>query len=198
MEGIEIEAPELFSDSPTGDFCDLIISHFSKSDEEDSQRLCATIGAMSQELKEQNLPLTPVAYFGATCSSLDRLISQPDSPPHIIQSFTTILSLLIPRLSAAVLKKKGDFVSRIAVTFLRLNSVTEVTLTSCLKCLAHLLIIGEKVSWSDLSQNYGFILGYLIDSRPKVTSFLCFNIVIKFNQFPLHFFNSLQINVRNR
>ncbi|XVF88941.1 hypothetical protein PTKIN_Ptkin19aG0091600 [Pterospermum kingtungense] len=181
MEGIEMEGPDLFQDSPTGDFCDSVLSRFSKSDQEDSQRLCATIGAMSQELKEQNLPLTPVAYFGATCSSLDRLSSQPDSPPHIIQSLTTILSLLLPRLSAAVLKKKGDIVSKIAVTVLRLNSVTEVTLTYGLKCLAHLLVIGEKVSWSDLSQNYGFILGYVIDSRPKVRrqSHLCLRDILQ-------------------
>ncbi|XWS17532.1 hypothetical protein CRYUN_Cryun33cG0075300 [Craigia yunnanensis] len=181
MEGIEMESPDFFSDSPTGDFCDSILSQFSKSDQEDSQHLCATIGAMSQELKEQNLPLTPVAYFGATCSALDRLSSQPDSPPHVIQSLTTILSLLLPRLPIAVLKKKGDFVSEIAITVLRLNSVTEVTQTSGLKCLAHLLIIGEKVNWSNLSQNCGVILGCIIDSRPKVRrqSHLCLRDVLQ-------------------
>ncbi|EOY30181.1 ARM repeat superfamily protein isoform 2 [Theobroma cacao] len=168
MEGIDMEGPDLFPDSMGGDFCDSILAHFSKSDQEDSQRLCATIGSMSQELREQNLPLTPIAYFGATCSSLDRLSSQPDSPPHVIQSLTTILSLLLPRIHVAVLKKKGDFVSTTALTVLRLNSVTEVTQTSGLKCLAHLLITGEKVNWSDLSQNYGVMLGYLTDSRPKV------------------------------
>ncbi|XWS70113.1 hypothetical protein CRYUN_Cryun03dG0021300 [Craigia yunnanensis] len=180
MEGIEMEDPDLFPDSPTGNFCDSMLSHFSKSDQEDSQRLCATIGAMSQELKEQKLPLTPIAYFGATCSSLDCLSSQPVSP-QVIQSLTTILSLLLPRIPVAVLKKKGDFVSKITVTVLRLNSVTEVTLASGLRCLAHLLITGEKVNWSDLSQNYSVILGCLTDSRPKVRrqSHLCVRDVLQ-------------------
>ncbi|TYI71836.1 hypothetical protein E1A91_D07G017400v1 [Gossypium mustelinum] len=163
-----MEALDFFPDSPTGDFCDSVLRHFSKSDQEDSQRLCATVGAMTQELKEQNLPLSPIAYFGATCSSLDRLGSEPDSPPHVVQSLATVLSLLLPRIPVAVLKKKGDFVSRMVVTVLRLNSVTEVTLTSGLKCLAQLLIAGDKVNWSDLSQNYGVLIGYLTDSRSKV------------------------------
>ncbi|XP_022730989.1 RRP12-like protein isoform X2 [Durio zibethinus] len=181
MEGIEMDGPDLFLDSPTGNFCDSILSHFSKSEQEDSQRLCSTIGAMSHELKEQNLPLTPIAYFGATISSLDCLSSQSDSSPHVVQSLTTILSLLLPRLPVAVLKKKGDFVSKIVVTVLRLNSVTEVTLTSGLKCLAHLLITGEKVNWSDLSQNYGVILGYLTYSLTKVRrqSHLCIRDVLE-------------------
>ncbi|KAB2019719.1 hypothetical protein ES319_D07G016100v1 [Gossypium barbadense] len=176
-----MEALDFFPDSPTGDFCDSVLRHFSKSDQEDSQRLCATVGAMTQELKEQNLPLSPIAYFGATCSSLDRLGSEPDSPPHVVQSLATVLSLLLPRIPVAVLKKKGDFVSRMVVTVLRLNSVTEVTLTSGLKCLAQLLIAGDKVNWSDLSQNYGVLIGYLTDSRSKVRrqSHLCIRDVLQ-------------------
>ncbi|TYI17340.1 hypothetical protein ES332_A07G017200v1 [Gossypium tomentosum] len=176
-----MEALDFFPDSPTGDFCDSVLRHCSNSDQEDSQRLCATVGAMTQELKEQNLPLSPIAYFGATCSSLDRLGSEPDSPPHIVQSLATVLSLLLPRIPVAVLKKKGDFVSRMVVTVLRLNSVTEVTLTSGLKCLAQLLIAGDKVNWSDLSQNYGVLIGYLTDSRSKVRrqSHLCIRDVLQ-------------------
>ncbi|MBA0673861.1 hypothetical protein Goari_015486, partial [Gossypium aridum] len=176
-----MEALDFFPDSPTGDFCDSVLRHFSKSDQEDSQRLCATVGAMTQELKEQNLPISPIAYFGATCSSLDRLGSEPESPPHVVQSLATVLSLLLPRIPVAVLKKKGDFVSRMVVTVLRLNSVTEVTLTSGLKCLAQLLIAGDKVNWSDLSQNYGVLIGYLTDSRSKVRrqSHLCIRDVLQ-------------------
>ncbi|KAK8660682.1 hypothetical protein V6N13_051597 [Hibiscus sabdariffa] len=181
MEGIEMEGLDIFPDSITGDFCEAVLRHFSKSDQEDSQRLCATVGAMAQELKEQDLPLTPIAYFGATCSSLDRLVSEPDSPPQVVQSLTTILSILLPRIPVAVLKKKGDFVSKTVVTVLRLNSVTEVTLTSGLKCLAQLLVAGDKVNWSDLSQNYGVIIGYLTDSRAKVRrqSHLCIRDVLQ-------------------
>ncbi|KAE8687580.1 hypothetical protein F3Y22_tig00111013pilonHSYRG00174 [Hibiscus syriacus] len=105
MAGIEMEGLDIFPDSSNGDFCESILHHFSNSDQEDSQRLCATVGAMAQELKEQDLPLTPIAYFGTTCSSLERLVSEPDSPPHVVQSLTTILSLsfsLLARDSSAV------------------------------------------------------------------------------------------------
>ncbi|XVE97853.1 hypothetical protein REPUB_Repub03eG0054700 [Reevesia pubescens] len=103
MEGLD-----LFLDSLTGDFCDAIISHFLKSNKEDSQRICATIDAMSQKPKEQSLPLIPIAYFDVTCYFLDRLSSQPNSPPHVIQSLTTILilSFLLPCIIVVVLKNK--------------------------------------------------------------------------------------------
>ncbi|XVE97854.1 hypothetical protein REPUB_Repub03eG0054800 [Reevesia pubescens] len=63
---------------------------------------------------------------------------------------------------------KGD---RSAIAIARSNSKTGGgsgdLVNTGLKCLAHLLITGEKVNWSDLSHNHGVILGYLTDSRPK-------------------------------
>lgn len=155
----------------TDDLCDSILSRFSTSTQEDHQHLCAVIGAMSQELKEQNLQSTPIAYFGAACSSLDRLSSsEPDPPPHVVDALLTIISLALPRISTAILKKKRELISEIVVKVLRLNSLTVGAVTSGLKCIAHMLIIKDTVSWIDVSQLYGVLLGFIIDSRPKVTS----------------------------
>ncbi|KAF2304163.1 hypothetical protein GH714_028179 [Hevea brasiliensis] len=44
---------------------------------------------MSQELKEQNLQSTPIAYFGAACSSLDRLSLDPDPPSYVRKQANT-------------------------------------------------------------------------------------------------------------
>ncbi|KAL5853701.1 hypothetical protein ACOSQ3_008819 [Xanthoceras sorbifolium] len=172
------------------DLCSSILSRFSTSPQEDHQHLCAAIGAMTQELKDQNLPLTPIAYFGATCSSLDRLLSSsPSDPPiHVVASLSTILSLVLPIISVAVLKKKRDFVTGLVVRVIRLNSVTDGAAVSGLKCLSHLLIIRAKVDWSDLSQLYGVFLGLMTDSRPKVRrqSHLCVrDILLSFQGTPV-------------
>ncbi|XP_057468052.1 LOW QUALITY PROTEIN: uncharacterized protein LOC130757308 [Actinidia eriantha] len=168
MEGLEVQEPPSYSPEVPEDFCSSVLSQFSNSAEEHHRHLCAVIGAMSQELKDQNLPLTPIAYFGATCSSLDRLATETEPPSHAVDALLTLLSMLIPRISAAILKKKTEFLSDLVVRILRSKSVTPGAAASGLKCISHLLVIGHKSSWSDVSSLYGALLGYITDGRPKV------------------------------
>ncbi|KAA8544895.1 hypothetical protein F0562_019710 [Nyssa sinensis] len=136
--------------------------------EEQHHHLCAVIGAMSQELKDQNLPLTPVAYFGAICSSLDRLSADTEPPGHVVDALLTILSMVLPRISVAILKKKTEYISELVVRSLRSKPITPSVVASGLKCISHLLIVREKASWSDASSLYGILLGYVTDDHPKV------------------------------
>uniref|UniRef100_A0A6N2L0E4 Uncharacterized protein n=1 Tax=Salix viminalis TaxID=40686 RepID=A0A6N2L0E4_SALVM len=166
MEGIEFDAPLL--SSTADDFCSSILSRYSTSTQEDHQHLCAIIGTMSQELKDQNLPSTPIAYFGAASSSLDRLSSSSDTPPHVIDSLTVILSLVLPQIPIPILKKKREFVSDVVFRVLKLNYVTEGSVVSGLKCVAHLLSIRDSVNWADISELFGVLLSFMTDSRIKV------------------------------
>lgn len=168
MEGIETEEPIFSIDETDGDFCTFILSRFGNSTNENHQHLCAVIGAMSQELKEQNLPYTPVAYFGAACSSLDRLSSEPDLPRHIVDALFTILSLVIANVPIAILKKKWEYLARLLVQVLRSPSMAETSVIAGLKCVSHLLIHGDNLNWSDVSQLFSVLLGFATDSRPKV------------------------------
>ncbi|CAK7352344.1 unnamed protein product [Dovyalis caffra] len=91
MEGIEFDAPLL--SSTDDDFCDSILSRYSTSIQEDHQHLCAIVGTMSQELKDQNLP------FGAVVSGLKcvaNLLSIRDSVnwTDISQPFGILLSFM--------------------------------------------------------------------------------------------------------
>ncbi|KAF9680360.1 hypothetical protein SADUNF_Sadunf06G0113100 [Salix dunnii] len=159
MEGIEFDAPSL--SFPECDFCDSILSRYSTSTQDDHHQLCAIIGTMSQELKDQNLPRTPVAYLGAACSSPDRLPSYSDHSPHVIDSLITIPSLVLPRISIPILKKKGELISNV-LRVLKLNySVTAGAVVSGLKCVAHLLSIRDSVNWDDISQLFGILNDYL-------------------------------------
>lgn len=58
--------------------------------------------------------------------------------------------------------------SELLVRILRSKSITPGAAVSGLKCVSHLLIIREKVAWSDLSSLYGFVLAYVTDDCPKV------------------------------
>ncbi|XP_074568915.1 uncharacterized protein LOC141825431 [Curcuma longa] len=83
-EAMESDAAFLSGDDETAalDGDDLavgVLARFQSSSNEDRQHLCSTVGAMAQALKDQGIPHTPVAYFGATISSLDRLSRNPAS-----------------------------------------------------------------------------------------------------------------------
>ncbi|KAL5572312.1 hypothetical protein UlMin_021909 [Ulmus minor] len=184
MEGIEMEEGlirPIVDTMEDGDFCNSILSRFSTSPREDHQHLCAVIGAMSQEFKDLNIPSTPVAYFGATCSSLDRLFSELEPASHVVEALLTILSLLLPRVSVAILKKKRGFVSGLVVRVLQSSWLTVGAASSGLKCLSHFLIIRDGDTWSEISQLYGILMGFVVDSRIKVRrqAHLCLRYVLE-------------------
>ncbi|PRQ47070.1 hypothetical protein RchiOBHm_Chr2g0095731 [Rosa chinensis] len=178
MEAIEMEEPPLtptsttaFDDDADADICTSILTRFGNSTREDHQHLCAVIGGMAQGFKDQNLPPSPVAYFGAACSSLDRILSEPEPSGHMIDALLTILSVAVRKVSPAILVKKSDLVNGLLVRALLSSSLTVAGAVSGLKCIAHLLIVGSRVNhnnWSDISQPYGFLLSFATDSRPKV------------------------------
>lgn len=168
MEGIEYEETAFTIEESNDDFCNSILSHFGNSSDENHQHLCTVIGAMSQEFKDKNLPSSPVAYFAATCSSLDRIASEIDPPNHLIDALLTILSMVIVRVPVAVLGKKKEYLSELIVKILRSPSATESAVIHGLKCLSHSLINRGSVNWSEVSPLFNVLLGYLTDSRPKV------------------------------
>lgn len=150
------------------DICTSILTRFSNSTREDHHHLCAAVGAMAQELKDKNLPSTPVAYLGFTCSSLDGLAAQPDPPTHAVDALLTILSIVFQKVSKPILVKKSEFLSELIVRVLRSPSLTAGAAGSGLKCISHLLVVRGRVIWSDVSSLYAFLLTFVTDSRPKV------------------------------
>ncbi|XP_047157816.1 RRP12-like protein [Vigna umbellata] len=178
MEGLEMEEPAFCTDEGDDDLCNSIISRFGNSSEESHQRLCAVIGAMSQELKDNNKPSTPFAYFCAARLSLDKFTSESNPSSHIIDALLTVLSLAIPRVPRVLLKKESlqeQPLSESLLRVLRSPSASESAIVSGLKCLSHLLIAKESVDWSDVSPLFNVLLGFLTDARPKVRkqSHLC-------------------------
>ncbi|MED6200947.1 hypothetical protein PIB30_090241 [Stylosanthes scabra] len=180
MDDFEFHTPSLSGEGSNDDFCDSILSRFSGSTMETHLHLCAVVGAMSQELKDQKLPSSPVAYFGAACSSLDRISVEPNPPSHVISALLTVISLLIPKVPAAVLNKHRVFLSQLVERVLRSLVASESVMVSGLKCLSHLLIRRNTVNWSDVSNLFKLLLGFLTDSRPKVRrqSHLCLRDVL--------------------
>nr|XP_043627919.1 RRP12-like protein [Erigeron canadensis] len=156
-------------ENESGDLCKSIMSRFSNSEDPQHHELCSMIGDISQGLKELNHPLTPLAYFGAACTCLDKLLLSPPPPHHNIHALLTIISMLLPSISAPVLRKQSEFVSALMTRVIHVSQSQTDTVASGLKCISHLLIAGHRANWSsDVSHLFGILLGFITDSRPKV------------------------------
>lgn len=198
MEGVEMEAAPP-SQLSREDLCSAVLSQFSNSSNEHHLHVCASIGAMSQELIDQNLTRTPVAYFGATCSSLDRLSSSNEPSGHIIDALLAILSLVIDRLSPAVLKARYVYLSGLLIRILRVKTVGVDGVVPGIKCTSRLLIVREKVGWEDVAQLYGVLVSYITDDRPKVWK-ICFFKFLHLCSWLFHlfeFYSTLTVEVQS-
>ncbi|KAK9073659.1 hypothetical protein SSX86_006253 [Deinandra increscens subsp. villosa] len=158
-------------DGGAPDFCNSILSKYGNSTDPHHHHLCSTIAVISQGLKDDNKPLTPLAYFAATCTSLDKLLSSdPNPPPHTVDVFVTIISMVLPAVSSAVIRKESDRVSGLLtrVILSSSNDADSSTIASGLKAISHLLVVGHRTSWPDVSHLFGILLGFIADSRLKV------------------------------
>ncbi|CAL9039285.1 unnamed protein product [Musa banksii] len=151
-----------------------VLARFQSSAREDHQHLCATVAAMTQALKDQGLPLTSVAYFGATASSLDRLSRDPASGSDpAAASLLFFLALALPRVPRSVVSSRWTEVSDTLVRILGFDSLPPGCVRSGLRCASYFLVVGDMTDWSALSPLYGVLLCFVTDERPKVVRKEC-------------------------
>uniref|UniRef100_A0A1J3F6E5 RRP12-like protein n=1 Tax=Noccaea caerulescens TaxID=107243 RepID=A0A1J3F6E5_NOCCA len=157
------------SDLPVSeDFGEFLRSRLLQSKRPDHEHLCAVIEELSKNLAEDNHCRTPVAYFAATCISLDSLLSAHGEPPmDVVQPHLVILSLVFPKVSAGVLKRNG-LALRLVLSVLRLESATTECLISAFKCLVHLLTTVESIMVNEGSESYSILLNFITHSDGKV------------------------------
>ncbi|XP_057537036.1 uncharacterized protein LOC130814829 [Amaranthus tricolor] len=169
MEGLELQDELLLEDD---DFCTSILNQFSNSNDEQHLHLCSIIGAMSQELKDQNVTLSPIAYFGSIVASLDRLSvssSSSSNPNYTVNALLTLLSMIMPRISVGILRKKKLLLLELLVRVLqRAESFLSDGVVSGLNCVSGLLVIRDSLNWLEIKQFYGFLLGFVTNSDSKV------------------------------
>lgn len=146
-----------------------VLARFQSSSNDDRQHLCATVGAMAQALKDQGIPRTPVAYFGATISSLDRLSRNPASGSDpATASLLSFLAIALPKVPRPVVRSRWKEVSETLIRVLRFDSLQPAGVKSGLRCASYLLAGGDKANWSDLSPLYDYLIGFMTDQRQKV------------------------------
>lgn len=155
-----------------------ILMQFSDFTREDHHQLRAVLVVMSHRIMEKNLSPTPATYLAATCSSLRHL--DHEIPTIIIEALLKILSLVIPKVSAAKLMDEIELVSQSLVHVIRWSdSFTESSALSGIKCVSHLLItIRNRIDdWSDnsaaaFSGLYGCLMAFVTHYPFQVSTYV--------------------------
>ncbi|KAH6770499.1 hypothetical protein C2S52_015302 [Perilla frutescens var. hirtella] len=165
MEGVETKAAAPPLEDFDEDFASVLASYFRNSSNDQHRQIRDAIGAMSEVLKDQSLPPTPVAYLGATCSSIDRLSSSSDLPSHLLDALFTILSITIGRLPSAVIETKYAYLSGLLIRILGGENIGIHGVVAGLKSASRLLIVRGKVGWADVEELYGLLISFMTDDR---------------------------------
>ncbi|MCE3049219.1 hypothetical protein HAX54_044411 [Datura stramonium] len=96
-----------------------------------------------------------------------------------IDALSTILSLVVPRINQAILRKKYEYLSDVMIQLLGLKTIGMEGIVSCLKCVTYLLVVGAKGNWSDVAQLYAVFIRYLTDDRQKSVAHNCLGDVLQ-------------------
>ncbi|GAA0164038.1 hypothetical protein LIER_19765 [Lithospermum erythrorhizon] len=154
----------------SGDFCSMVLSQFSKTTTTNEHHLhiCTAIGALSQTLKDQHIPLTPLSYFSGTCNSLKKVATDPRPPPHLIDAFCAILGLVFDVVGGVVLRRKFDELVEIVGCVLNCGVVGENGLVPILKCVRVLICVREEIEWGEIEKLYVVLLKYMAHDVTKV------------------------------
>ncbi|CAJ2669957.1 RRP12-like protein [Trifolium pratense] len=176
------------------DFSNSILSEFGSSTNESHRHLCIAVGSISEVIKTQNLPSSPVVYLAYTLSSLT-IISNGANPVPISDNilfdvFLKLLSLVIVKVPVDVVRKTRESSSQLIATVIVFPSISETAVVDGFKCLEHLFNNGEEdiVLPSHDSPLFNVLSKFLTDSRPHVRRqcHLCLrNILINFQKSPL-------------
>ncbi|KAJ4816277.1 RRP12-like protein [Rhynchospora pubera] len=155
--------------SDNSDLGAAVLRRFEASDKEENQRLCAVVGGISQSLKDLSMPLIPSSYFMGAATSLEPLSMDPASASDSkTVPLLVFLSYCVPMVPIPVVRSRGAKVCETVVRILGFESLHEKAVKAGLRCIAGLIVSGDKSSWSNLSSSYGAVLRLATHHRETV------------------------------
>ncbi|XP_062010721.1 uncharacterized protein LOC133727111 [Rosa rugosa] len=149
-----------------------ILMRFSDSRREIDLEIRKLIAVMCQVFRDHKAPPTPLAYLGATCSSLDLIAaSKPRPSEDVLHAHITILSIVIPKVPPAFLINNLQLVCNSLAPALRSSSPSfDGAACTGVKCIAQLLISSTNCvnNWSQVSKPFRLLFSFAYVSSIEV------------------------------
>ncbi|CAG8606187.1 16238_t:CDS:1 [Acaulospora morrowiae] len=138
----------------------------------DNQRqIAVTLLAIEETIKEQNVSLTPVAYFGTLMTMLEEQSKDvfKDSKIEIRRAILYLLNIILPHLAQTILRNKFSQILPILLETLENDKNDASIVRSATGCLETLIIAQEFNAWSQpiLKKGFQSLLILSVDQRPK-------------------------------
>jgi ribosomal RNA-processing protein 12 len=137
------------------------------------QRICALLTAVEEMIKEKNMPLSESAYFAMLMSVLEQQKYLHD-PDHLLEATLLLLSKVMPKVNADVLKVKYTFTMELLLHFMKEKADHVSLIRSSMICITTLLKAADTTMWSVSGSGTHPIwvfrkqLFLIIDIRPKI------------------------------
>ncbi|XXG85440.1 hypothetical protein AAC387_Pa11g0516 [Persea americana] len=161
-----------FPNEETSDLCERLLQRYKKSSASQHRHLCASAAAIRSILQEEQLPLTPHAYFAATISSIhDATTTAGTLDPDSVSALSSFLSILLPLVPPESLssRKSTDAASVLAGLLRgRNDKLSAATVRSVVKSIGFLAPLCGGEDWGAVELPLKLLLEFSVDRRPKV------------------------------
>ncbi|XP_041369339.1 RRP12-like protein [Gigantopelta aegis] len=143
------------------------VHRYWRSNSATHKEILAVLAAITEVIKQQGGNENETEYFAALMTALETT-----EPEESLAAITYLLSLVIKRVPAPVLKSRFSQVSKLFLDILAKHSDGNCTslLKSLLLCLASVLRVQEVAVWNNSStqQMYSGLLTFVTHKKPKV------------------------------
>ncbi|KAJ2227667.1 pre-rRNA processing protein [Coemansia sp. RSA 485] len=131
------------------------------------QQHAATLMAVEETIKEQNMAVEPASYFAALLTLLEQT---EVGPKGLSGTIIYLLSIILPFVSHSTLRAKFATMMAVLSQSLDLESADVALLRSIISCLETVLMAQDAGSWSQpIAQGtFKSLLALATDSKPKI------------------------------
>lgn len=171
LEEVEEEEDGVALPGGASDVCQALMDRYARSSAPQHRHLCASAAAMRSILLDEDLPLTPPAYFAATIASI---CDADRGDREALSALSAFLSILLPRVPAgSVPRHKAREAASSLVSLLEDStpeSLSTPTVRSLVGSLGLLAQCVDLDDWSSVKLPFKILLRLSVDGRPKVRS----------------------------
>ncbi|GFR52360.1 hypothetical protein Agub_g14918 [Astrephomene gubernaculifera] len=143
-----------------------VAQRYGRSAQPESQQVVAVFKAITDVIRTEGLPLSPTSYFAAIMSALEKPETQTSQ--QVVLAMLTLLSLVLPRLPAHVLRSRFAGAAELVGALLAAHGAEAATAKAALGCLAQVLAAADPAAWLAAVPAFNQLLTFLTDARPKV------------------------------
>lgn len=143
-----------------------ILARHGRSQQPESQQLCAILAALVDVIKSQQSEPTPAALFAAIMTSLGK----PETLANleVVAAMCNLLDMVFARLSDAIIRNRYLDVLNILLKAVEASASSPAAQKASGSCLCHAVCAMDPADWLASVPSFQMLISMSLDQRPKV------------------------------